>query len=701
MDPNSELHENISLLDDLLYKTLKAQVFPEILDIITKIIEWVRTQNFHPSHNGSPNAISHSVATTHSFETASSFTKILKEILKTIQPLKAEELLILTRAFTHSLNLTSIAEQYHRIRRRRWHQQVGHPPQPGSLEAILPALINSGISKSDLYHSICNLNIDLVLTAHPTEVTRRTLIHKYNEIAKSLGFLDRKDLTPHEREEIIDRLHEEITASWRTEELRHKRPTAIMEAKWGFAVVEESLWGAVPTFMRDLDRNVFALTQKQLHLNCKPIRFSSWMGGDRDGNPNVSAKITREVILLARWMAADLYLKDINKLRDALSMNECNVELRLIVGETKEPYRDLLRIVKDKLTRTKHWAECQIEQQELCPSPELIYLELHDFLEPLLICYRSLLSIGADVIAQGRLLDIIRRAYCFGLVLLPLDIRQHAEKHIDLMDALTQHLNLGSYRNWTEDERQSFLINTLKSLNSPKRELLPRAIKLEPELQEYLDTFRLLAEHPRDSFGAYVISMASTPSDVLLVFVLQRWVGVAHPLRIVPLFETLKDLKNAAVCIDQLLSIPDYKEACKGEQEVMIGYSDSAKDAGFLAASWAQYQAQEQIVSIGKKHNVNIIFFHGRGGSIGRGGGPSYLAIRSQPPGSVNGKLRVTQQGEVIRHRFGLQKIAERTLSIYTTATLETVYCPKNHLKQNGVSIWKYCLMFLPILIVV
>jgi len=674
-NPNTELYNNISLLDNLLYKTLRAQVDPSILEIIKKIYELIQTPNlFNLNHNNNEIQSQHE-----SDFPSQTLSQTIQKILDLLHPLNSEQMMTITRAFTHSLNLTSIAEQYHRIRRRRWHQQAGHPPQPGSLEAMLPALLNSGISKTELMDSISKLNIELVLTAHPTEVTRRTLIHKYNEIAKNLGRLDREDLTPLEREEMIERLHEEITASWRTEELRQRKPTPIMEAKWGFAVVEESLWNAVPAFMRDLDKLLFSLTEQHLPLTSVPIRFASWMGGDRDGNPNVTAKITRETILLARWMAAELQLRDIIVLRDALSMSECNVELRLIVGETKEPYRDLLRIVKDKLNRTKQWAECQIEQRELCPTPELIYLDTQDFLEPLLICYRSLISIGAEVIANGRLLDVIRRATCFGLTLLPLDIRQHSEKHTLLMNAITQTLNLGSYQNWSEQERQLFLKNLLS--NSNKAEFLPKNIKLDPELHEYLDIFKVIADNPRDSFGAYIISMSSTVSDVLLVLVLQKIVGVAQPLRVVPLFETLLDLTNAASCIDELLSIPEYKTACKGMQEVMIGYSDSAKDAGFLAASWAQYQAQEQTIAIGKKHGIQIVFFHGRGGSIGRGGGPSYLAIRSQPPGSVEGKLRVTQQGEVIRHRFGLQKIAERTLAIYTTATLEACLVPQQPLK--------------------
>ncbi len=663
-NPNQALYLNIDLLDNLLYKTLEAQLKPEVVKIISEIAKESRLAY---KANSKPQTIS----------------KVIDSIWQIIEPLNNETLMALTRAFSQFLNLTNIAEQYHRIRRRRWHQEVGHPAQPGSLEAVLPALINAGISKESLFNTVCNLKVELVLTAHPTEVTRRTLIHKHNSIAKHLEYLDQSNLSPDERDLIILRLHEEITALCRTGEIRPQKPSAIEEAKWGFAVVEESLWDALPNYMRDLDKKLCQITGQPLPIDKTPLRFASWMGGDRDGNPNVTAAVTRKVIFMARRIAAELYHKDIAALHESLSLQECSEELRALVGEATEPYRRLLRGVKEKLLRTKYWAECQIEERELCPSTELIYLSTEDFLEPLLICYRSLISIGAKVLAFGQLLDVIRRVYAFGLTLLPLDIRQNAEKHRALMDFLTQSIQLSPYTTWTEKERQHFLLEMITEGGdefSPAKILAnnirTRKIQLSEELEDYLKIFRVIVENARESFGSYVISMSSKPSDVLLVFALQKAVGMSRPINIVPLFETLEDLNNAANCMEALFNIPEYATACNGIQEVMIGYSDSAKDAGFLAASWAQYRAQEALTTLSQKIGIKIIFFHGRGGSVGRGGGPSYLAIRSQPPGSVHGALRVTQQGEVIRYRFGLQKIAERTLAIYTTATLEATLLP-------------------------
>lgn len=658
----NKLYENIGLLNELLCETLKQHLGVELLNIINLLLEEART-----------------------FQNEETFDNFAKNFQNRFKSLTGYQILAITRALSHFLNLTEIAEQYHRIHRRRWHQIENHPLQPGSLEAVLPKLIREGVAPQDLYHAVCRLKIDLVLTAHPTEVTRRSLIQKHNLIAKKLEYLDREDLTPTERRKAIENLHESITEAWLTEEIRSQRPTVIEEAKWGFAVVEESLWHALPEFMRDLDRELFLTTKQPLPIMACPVRFSSWMGGDRDGNPNVTAKVTREVVLLARWMASDLYWRDMNYLCQTLSMHECSEELKSIVGDTKEPYRTLLRGVRERLMRTKQWAECQIEQRELCPSSNLIYLDAQDLLEPLLICYESLRKIGASVVASGYLLDVIRRVNCFGLALLPLDIRQNSDKHTDLFNFITEKLGFGSYAEWLEPKRQEFLIQHFfnnvaltkeqeESSSTLNFKILPRFE--DTSLQEVADVFRVVSEQYRDSFGSYVISMASRPSDILVVVALQKIFNITQILPVVPLFETLDDLLQAADCIDTLLSIPGYKAVCKGSQEIMIGYSDSAKDAGFLAASWAQYQAQEKLIDIGKKHKVQIVFFHGRGGSVGRGGGPSHLSIRSLPPNSTTGKLRVTQQGEVIRHRFGLQKIAERSLAIYCTATIEAILNP-------------------------
>ena len=270
-------------------------------------------------------------------------------------------------------------------------------------------------------------------------------------------------------------------------------------------------------------------------------------------------------------------------------------------------------------------------------------------------------------VANGQLLDLIRRARAFGVTLLRLDIRQEADRHAEAMNEITQAAGLGSYFDWDEGRRQKFL---LEEIASP-RPLIPRDFAPSDDVADVLDTMRTVAEQGPESFGAYVISMAATPSDVLAVRLLQQEIGIKKPLRIAPLFETVDDLSRAGAVLERLLSSPAYRDRINGEQEVMIGYSDSAKDGGRLAAAWELYKAQERIVEVGKKHDVAITLFHGRGGTVGRGGGPTYHAIRSQPPGSIGGRLRVTEQGEMIQAKFGLPGIAARTLELYITATLQ------------------------------
>ncbi|MEC7119336.1 MAG: phosphoenolpyruvate carboxylase, partial [Pseudomonadota bacterium] len=522
-------------------------------------------------------------------------------------------------------------------------------------------------------------DIELVLTAHPTEVSRRTLIQKYDQIASSLERLDQYRLTPPEREAELNQLKCHIIAAWHTDEIRKHKPTPIDEAKWGFTAIEQTLWQAVPDFLRQLDQDVHTQLGQHLPLAHRPIRFASWMGGDRDGNPNVTHAVTHEVLLLARWQAADLLHRDIDALRWQLSMQACDAQLRQHVGtDSQEPYRDLLRTVRDRLALTRDWAHACIQGQSLHTDAP-IYREDAELLQPLQCCYDSLVACDMAEIAQRELLDIIRRVHCFGLSLIKLDIRQDAGRHLQALDAITQYLQLGCYRDWSESAKQAFLIQELKN----PRPLLPRQISASddapiqhPDVQEVLATFRILAQHPSSSFGAYIISMAGQPSDVLAVMLLQKEAEIRQPLRVVPLFETLDDLERAASCLDALLCVDWYKQAIHGQQEIMIGYSDSAKDAGFLAANWAQYQAQEALTAVAKQHAIQLTLFHGRGGSVSRGGAPTHQALLAQPPHSVQGKIRVTEQGEMIRFKFGMHGIAIRNLELYAAATLEATLLP-------------------------
>ncbi|MBQ0757909.1 MAG: phosphoenolpyruvate carboxylase, partial [Amphritea sp.] len=500
-------------------------------------------------------------------------------------------------------------------------------------------------------------------TAHPTEVNRRTLIQKFDSITDCLQRIDRG-------EDLRHRLHELISQAWHTDTIRKQRPTPVDEAKWGFAVIENSLWEAVPVFLRQIDQQLFDATGEHLPLTRSPVRFASWMGGDRDGNPNVTSVTTEKVLLLSRWVAADLYLKDIDLLRSELSMNRCSPEVRALVGDHPEPYRALLREVRNHLRVTKHWTTERLDGRPV--DKEGVYILPQQLLEPLMLIEKSLRDCGMEVIAEGLLTDTIRRVACFGMTLVNLDIRQNADRHAEVFDELTGFYGIGCYSEWSETNKQMFLLKELQE----KRPLLPRDWQPSDNVQEVLETCRVVAEEEPSSLGSYVISMASQPSDVLAVILLLKESGIGHNIRVAPLFETLDDLDGAEDCIRQLLGIPWYKAYTEGHQEVMIGYSDSSKDAGQLAAAWGQYRAQEALTQVCVDNGVHLTLFHGRGGTVGRGGGPSHTAILAQPPGSVAGSLRVTEQGEMIRFKFGIPEIAVRNLELYTSATLEATLAP-------------------------
>lgn len=331
--------------------------------------------------------------------------------------------------------------------------------------------------------------------------------------------------------------------------------------------------------------------------------------------------------------------------------------------------------------KTQRHLELLLEELPCETDPSDYYETTDQLLEPLLLCYDSLQSCGSGVLAEGRLTDLIRRASTFGMVLMKLDLRQESSRHSEALDAITRYLDMGGYNEWSEEKKLDFLIKELKG----KRPLVPTHIKVTPDVQEVLDTFNVAAKLGSDSLGAYVISMASNASDVLAVELLQKDARLAvsgqlgkpcpgGTLRVAPLFETVKDLRGAGLVIRKLLSIDWYREHLlknhNGQQEVMVGYSDSGKDAGRFTAAWELYKAQEDVVAACKEFGIKVTLFHGRGGSIGRGGGPTYLAIQSQPPGSVMGTLRSTEQGEMVQAKFGLPQIAVRQLEIYTTAVL-------------------------------
>lgn len=666
-------------------------------------------------------------------------TAATRKLIDKLANLPSAELLNLARAFTLFLNLANIAEQHDQIRQRRQlalaeqiapHDHVDdhanahtdahadaanantHAHPGGFVDAEMKKLTERKVDAETLYQHTARLRIDLVLTAHPTEVMRRSVSSKFLRIAGLLAMRDRQDLIASERVQIRRGLHRAIAEVWATDEIRRLRPTPVDEAKSILVTVEHSLWAVVPKVVRELDDALLHHTGKRLPLDALPIRFGSWIGGDRDGNPNTTPEVTKRVCVLYKLKAAQMFLRDIDQLRRDLSMRHCSPALRQAVGlNVAEPYRALLEKVIRKLEATvKHYsrlfndaqqnnlqqnnaqinnAQSTVAQKARAKTaPGNRYQQRAQLRKPLLLCYDSLTECGDQMIAEGRLTDILRRLDAFGLTLLKLDIRQEASRHTDAMDAITRYLGIGSYAQWDEDKRQEFLIQELNSKRPLITSSFPAVGDIADgndddasddacgEVAEVLATFRMIAAENPESFGAYIISMASMPSDVLAVELLQKECRVLQPLRVVPLFERLEALQGAPDCMDKLFGIDWYKMHIAGRQEVMIGYSDSAKDAGILSAAWGLYQAQADLVKTFAKHRIDLTLFHGRGGTVARGGGPASEAIRAQPPGSVNCSMRVTEQGEVIQAKYGLPGMAEETIQGYIGAVLEASLIP-------------------------
>ncbi|CCQ10979.1 Phosphoenolpyruvate carboxylase [Pseudoalteromonas luteoviolacea B = ATCC 29581] len=591
-------------------------------------------------------------------------------LIEMLHSLKEEELLPVSRAFNHFLNLANVAEQFHTISKESQKALCHVSPLTQTLRHLKHQIDEQKLDINQVAQSIAQLNMDLVLTAHPTEVTRRTIISKHIEMSDCLGKLESQANSDEEQERLIARLEQLIAQAWHTNDIRDSRPTPLDEAKWGFAVIENSLWDAIPRFVAEFTKTVQDTLSLALPQDFMPVQFTSWMGGDRDGNPFVTALVTEKVLDHGRWMALDLYRRDIDKLSAELSMVSASDELFAVSGKVSEPYRAVLKRLKADIAETVEYLDAKIKGQPSRAVDKVTHI--NQLKEPLELCYRSLLKCNMKVVADGLLLDTLRRVSCFGLRLVKLDVRQDASRHAQVFSELTRHLGIGDYSQWSEKDKQAFLLTELNS----RRPLIPKHWMPSPDVKEVLDTFDVIAKQDPSAFGIYVISMAQTVSDVLAVHLLLKESGCQFNLPVAPLFETLDDLNNGYDVIKALLESNWYRGHIENRQYVMIGYSDSAKDAGMMAAGWAQYRSMEDLVSLASDKGIELVLFHGRGGTIGRGGAPAAQALRSQPPGSLKGGLRVTEQGEMIRFKFGLPDVALQSLNIYAGAVLESNLLP-------------------------
>lgn len=581
-------------------------------------------------------------------------------MVEEVKTFDANKLIGVARAFTHFLGLANTAENHHRQRRLKERllnsgTDSAFLLKSDSVAGTISKLKNEmKISNEAIFDAISSQCLEIVLTAHPTEVNRRTMIRKNQRIDDILDHLDRDDILPYDKRQLLKELKAIVSSIWESDELRRTKPGPIKEARTGLAVLENVLWNAVPAFLRKLDDEMTQQIGKSLPLNASPVKIASWMGGDRDGNPNVTPIITYEVAMLSRWLAATLYKEDITKLRSDLSLRPANKELLELTNNSREPYRDILRELELRLDATIDFTNDQLKSLNSSANLSLTDIlkisslsvgknnHLYDLnnlqpisksselLEPLMLLHRSLVETNNHEMASGFLTDVIRKVTTFQLALVPMDIRQESTRHSEALDAITRYLGVGSYLQWDEATRRNWLSNELAS----KRPLLPTHDLANPKFKvlykfndtviDTLNTFQVAAElSDAGSLGAYVISQCQQASDILAVTLLQQEYNVNPLLRVVPLFETLDDLERSANTIDALFSISNYRNLINNRQEIMVGYSDSAKDAGRLAASWEQYNAQEAMIKVANRYGVEVTFFHGKGGTVGRGGNPA------------------------------------------------------------------------------
>ena len=655
--PTKLLREDVRYLGSILGKVIKKQEGQKFFNLVEKVRKLSKVNKINYSN--------------HSYG----------KIIRAIKNLNPKNTFKLTRAFTHFMNFINLAESIDASRSLNEYENNRKKISTKNIfiEEIFEDLFNSKkISENKIYNLAKNLNIGIVLTAHPTEVKRRTLIQKYHKITEILEERDLLKNYPSKLKILEKKLFDELTIIWNTDDLKRSRPTPFDEARWGLAIIEDSLWDTIPKVYRRLNSIFVQNINKGLPKNFNPIEFGSWMGGDRDGNPNVTAEVTKQVILLSRWEAAKLYEKTLTKIIRSYSMEKCSRKISRKVGNSHEPYRVFLRPLRDKM-RTTHRS---IEQHLINKKPldkKKLLSSREEILKPLRVVRESLEQNQSENIASGELLDLMRRAKCFGINLARLDIRQESSRHSQLIAEFIKKKYKKNYYSFSEDQK----INFFKLAINSKKNIITNFKFRNKENKEVWSTFKTLSQEPPECLGAYVISMTTSVSDILSISFLQKEAKIKNKLRVVPLFETLDDLINSKTIMRNLFSQNWYRKLIKNKQEVMIGYSDSSKDAGKICASWHQYKAQEEIVKLAKKYKIDVTFFHGRGGSAGRGGGPIQATLRSQPPNSVNGKIRITDQGEVIQQKYGYEPLAKYNLCSYIGAVAEATLNPPPSPKNN------------------
>ena len=671
MENRDRLSEQIHQLGDVLGETIIEQEGQPLFDLVEEVRGLAKAHRSGDAESG-------------------------VRLLERIEALPLPEARGVVKAFSSYFALVNLAEEQARVRvlRRRAHEaRAAGRPADETMEAALLSLREQGMSVPEVRELIAQLSVVPVFTAHPTEAKRRTVLLKLGDVAEALDRFDSGALTPEELDAALAWLRELVVSLWETEETRHTRPTVLDEVRGGLYYFEHTLFDLIPEIEARLRRGLAAVWPGEVFDVPHFLTFGSWIGGDRDGNPYVTPAVTEETLREHHKAALRLYRRAFERMHGHLSVAEdrgVSEELLSSIEEDaalfpreaklaalhyrREPYRQKLTLVYRKLQATfeaadRPWRADHRPRPEAYPSSEA-------FLADLRLVQKSLRTHSGPRLADGRLGTLITQAELFGFHLATLDLRQHADRHTAAIDEILARFGVvEGYAALDEEGRQAALAAELAG----GRPITPAHLDFSDATNETIETFRLVRRaHARvgpESIQTYIVSMTQGPSDLLAVLLLAKDAGVADGLDVVPLFETAEDLHQARGTLESLFAQPAYRQHLERRgrrQTVMVGYSDSNKHDGYLTAHWELHMAQRTLSALCRRNDVALTFFHGRGGTVGRGGGPANRAVLAQPPESVGGRLRLTEQGETVTTRYANPQLARRHLEQLVHAVIFT-----------------------------
>ena len=655
------ISQTVRLLGELLGKVISELESPQIFDIEERIRALAKKRRAGDQ------------AAAHKLQTE-------------VAALNTDQARAVAAAFATYFDLVNLAVDNLHVNLLHQEEEENYPkPMEGSIGEAIATLKAQGVTRHQMSALLENLSIELVLTAHPTETRRRTILSKIQRIYDLVEKITDNTRSPHKREQVLTSLYAEISNLWLTERSRTVRQAVNDEARTGLYFVSSVFWDTLPILYNELDQ---ALQQHYpgLHTGRTWLQLASWIGGDRDGNPNVTSEITAETLRLHRGLAVEKHRRMLSDLARHTSISSQRIPPPLELTDwiekrrpfpahvayiekryALEPYRLVLSLLTADLAAASGE---DMKSRLLETSPHQARLHLSELLEPTEIIARAI----PDSLLQSEFLPAQNKLRIFGLHSIKLDIREDSSRLNSTLSEILRALDIApDFKGLSTPKRITLLTRLLK-------EPVPRLSQHPGVTTETAATWSLLQliGRARDVYGdellgPFIISMTRSAADVLTLLLLARWAGCDRGMQITPLFESIDDLKTASEILETLFTSEVYQShlaGCNHKQMVMIGYSDSNKDGGFLMANWSLYQAQEHISRVAQIHNITLTIFHGRGGTIARGGGPANRAIRAQPAESINGRFRLTEQGEVIASRYSNPELARRRLEQVVHAVL-------------------------------